>query len=426
MCQCLTNFLIKTSCAIQLFLIRFPNCITSQILSFFYVIDLIIYTSYGAKEFLCKRFELIGPNFAALGKVVVGDYNQVAEILQSPQKRGYFLGRARLVPSKVPKDFILFLSDQEAGGNDLHSVLHNDIWENVMPKAMKRLSDPAFSRYISEAVAKTRSMPKDKKGFSDEIQKLVVRYVFHAIFDYPLSNDQVDLFHELFFSSSPTTSFINGAVKPFARLSCCCQGKRSKNIDEIMNIILQSPIMSDYAPSEGNAYRTREEYAEHLMTVTGIAGCVGSAALCLQVFLAIPDDVPIDLTDHKELMLAVLEAARVRPPVNNVNVILKHEMELLVGGKKFKFSPGTAVAASIGLASADPAVFSNPNVYNPKRENLLEATLNFNHVGFNSVGSGRRQCPGRNLAMKLASDLLIETRSYEKEKVYRPPTANSN
>ena len=421
MCQCLTNFLIKITCAIQLFLIQYPNCITNAILSFFYLIDLLIYSSFGAKEFLIKRSELIGPNFPSLGKIIVGDYVQVAEIIQSPQQRGFYLGRARLLPSKIPKSFLLFLSDQEAGGNDLHSVLHDDIWENVMPIAMKRLSDPAFSRYISEAVEKTRTIPKDTKTFSKEIQKMVVRYVFHAIFGFALNDEQVDIFYELFFSNSPSSDYITGAVKPFGRFVTCCQGKRSKNIDKVMQIILLSPLMSDYAPSERNAYRTREEYAENLLAVTGIAGCVGTSALCLQVFLAIPGDFPINLSDHRELMLAVLEAARVRSPVNNINVILKRDMDFLIGKKKIKFSPGTVVAASIGLASTDPAVFSNPNTYDPKRENLLKATLNFNHVGFNSVGSGKRQCPGRNLAMKLASDLLIEIR-HKESKAYRPPT----
>ncbi len=40
----------------------------------------------------------------------------------------------------------------------------------------------------------------------------------------------------------------------------------------------------------------------------------------------------------------------------------------------------------------------------------MQATLTFNHVDFNAVGAGKRRCPGRNIAVKLASDLLIQYR----------------
>ena len=62
----------------------------------------------------------------------------------------------RMYPNKIAKDFWLFLSDQDAGGTDLHSVLHNGIWETLMPATMDGLSDHSFDKYISETVANAK------------------------------------------------------------------------------------------------------------------------------------------------------------------------------------------------------------------------------------------------------------------------------
>jgi cytochrome P450 len=79
---------------------------------------------------------------------------------------------------------------------------------------------------------------------------------------------------------------------------------------------------------------------------------------------------------------------------------------MVANGTQTTLPANTNVAASIGLASLDGGVFPQPDVYNHKRENLIKAVINFNHLGFSPKGSGTRQCPGRNIAMKMASDVL--------------------
>ncbi len=143
----------------------------------------------------------------------------------------------------------------------------------------------------------------------------------------------------------------------------------------------------------------------------GIAGCVGTSQLCYQVLDAIPTDYDINLSDKMEVTRAVLEAARMKAPVNNVNVILQNPLSLVIKGKEYTFTKGTPVAASIGLSSVDAQEFENPHTFDPERENLLSSTINFNHVGYSAVGAGKRQCPGRNIAIRLASDLLVQSRS---------------
>eukprot|EP00558_Chaetoceros_sp_UNC1202_P006922 CAMPEP_0197237356 /NCGR_PEP_ID=MMETSP1429-20130617/4202_1 /TAXON_ID=49237 /ORGANISM="Chaetoceros sp., Strain UNC1202" /LENGTH=415 /DNA_ID=CAMNT_0042696339 /DNA_START=112 /DNA_END=1362 /DNA_ORIENTATION=- len=404
----------------QLWLIRHPNCLTNPILTLFYVVDLLLYSTggpSGPKEFLSKRSRILGKNFAALGKIIVGEYAQVTQIIQSPQLRGYYLGRARINPSKVPDNFMLGLSDEDANPSAkygaLHSTLHEHMWMSVIPPAMERIdNDPAFAAYISEGVKAAKNAPKDTI-FQEEIQRMTIRYICHAIFGSPLSGHDgtEDAIFTLFLGVNPMSSYVTGATDPFSKLLCCCQCPRNSNIAKVKKYILASPLMESYTPSGSNGNESADGYAGWILSLAGIAGIIGSSTLSLQVVRGIPSDLQIDLGDRKMLMLAVLEAARKQSPVNNINVILPSPRSMVVNGKQRTLRAGTVVAGSIGLASLDRDEFKEPNSFNMERENLLSSTVNFNSVGFDPNGSGRRTCPGRNIAMKLACDILVEYRS---------------
>ena len=220
--------------------------------------------------------------------------------------------------------------------------------------------------------------------------------------------------------TSLLASFVPGAWIPFARMLGCFQCQRNSIFSSLTEMVMNSPALEKYVPSAANANLSKKDYAELILGVTGVAGLLGSMNLCMQVLNGIPKEYPIDVNNKMEVTLAVLEAARIESPVNNVNVVLHDNMALNINGKEHTFQPGTVVAASIGLSSLDPTQFEKPHKFNPKRENLMKATLNFNHVGYSPIGSGKRQCPGRNIAMKLASDLLIHSRAEK----YTPPSEN--
>ena len=399
----------KLSSNIQLWLICHPKCISSLVLTLFYTFDLITY-SINPKKFLQNRSRILGKNFAALGRVIIGEYEQVVSIIESPQKRGYFLGRARLAPNKVAQNFPLFLSDEAAGGTPLHATLHTHFWETLVPPVLQRINDDedgAFDNYISSGVKNAATGSKQK----EEIAKMTVRYMFHAFFGAPLSDESlVNAVHSLLFAASPTQSYVTGATKPFATLVACFQGSRRRAFRKVQDWILESPLLSNYVPSAENGNQSKTDYAQMIFSVVGIAGILGTSNLLLNV-LAIPQDASIDMNNKKQVMNAVLESARVKAPVNTVNAILVEERSMVVNGKERRIPAGSVVGGSIGLASLDPAVFPSPDTYNHERENLVKAVINFNAVGFNVVGAGTRQCPGRNVAMKIASDVLLASRT---------------
>jgi hypothetical protein len=413
------NIWVRLSSSLQLFLINHNNCITFPLtlplLHILYAIDVLAYTISQPHNFLGRRQKLYGPVYAALGRIIIGEYAKCAELIQSPQRRGHYLGRAKLIPGRMTKNFPLFMSDADAGGDNMHATLHQHLWETLIPPAFKRLSDPVFHNYVQTAVARI-NMEEDDKASADTILVMVVRYVFHSIFGLILSDDQVGDIKTLIFGGSPFSSLVVGAMKPYSTPCGCFQGKRRRLVSSLTELVENSPALENYVPSDDTANMSKDEYAEWALTLSGIAGCLGTWNLCKQVLNGIPKTYPIDTSSKKELMLAVLEAARIKSPVNNVNIILSKDLTLMVNGKEYTFPPGTVVAASIGLSSVDPAEFPDPLKFNPKRSNLMTSSINFNHVGHNEVGAGKRQCPGRNIGMMLACDFLTELR-----KEYTPP-----
>lgn len=406
------NVWVRTSCELQLWLINHPNCITNAILGVLYAIDLVGYSVSGPLEFLIRRGDIYGQNYAALGRIIVGEYAKCAAIISSPQKRQCYLGRAKLYQRRMPSNLILFLSDSEAGGDDLHRLLHIYIWETLIPPAFARICDSAFETYVNDATVKLNN-GEDKNKI---IEEMTLKYIFHSILGQELSPSQVHMANTLIFGFSPMSSLVSGAIKPFAGLMGCFQGKRRRYFKLLTEVVISSPALANYVPSNEIGNLTKQNYAEIVLAVIGIAGCIGTSNLCKNVVDVIPKNYPINLNDKKEVTLAIIEAARVKAPVNNVNVTSPNEVIVNIKGKEHSLPKGTVLAASIGLASVDPAQFENPTKFNPKRDNLMTSVLNFNHVGFSPEGSGTRQCPGRNIAIKLASDFLIELR-----KSYDPP-----
>lgn len=405
--------IIRASGCIQLWCLQHPNFLTKSLLTVFYSVDVIIYSLQGARSFLTKRSEIFGSNYAALGRLIVGEYNMTAELIKNPQQRGAFLGRARLLRQRLPPDFLLFLSDKDAGGSDHHQTLHNFIWNNLLIQAQNRLSDPQLQQLIDELVqsAQLKGNPPAAKAITPDVQRMVIRYMMLVLLEVKLNEAQVETIRKLFYTGGLTSSYITAALIPLAPPGFLLGGLR-RNIDEITQLIQNSPALKDYTPSTANYNSTKQEWSSLLLAVIGIAALGGGGNLATYILSEIPADFPIDTSDKAAVQQAVLETARRHAPVNNVNVIIPKPMEFQVAGKACTLPEGTVVAASIGLASLDAEQFPDPNAFKPDRDNLMSAMLSFNSIGFHATNdTGRRTCPGRNVALTMCSDLLITWRN---------------
>lgn len=399
------NFLIRLSNSLQVWLLQHPSSFANTILRFLYISDVLSYSLVTPQKFLLRRQQLLGQNFAALGRIIIGEYNLAAKIIAEPQQREPYIGRFRCIPDRFSRYFLLFLSDQEVNGDDAHQKAREAVWTVALGPALQKTASPEAQDLLNELakIAHAHGNPPDLNEISDDIQRTIVQYILFVLLDVKLSSDQISALKTLFFSEKPKESLLISKVKPLAPPSGRL-GEVKRLEDMALAIIEESPVIHSYEPKTEHDM-SRKELSVLLLQAIAIAGCLGSESLVRSLLTKVPSDLDIDWDNRHEVLKVVLETARRHAPVNNINTISQHEMTVTINGKKRSFPKGTLLSANIGLANLDGSFFKEPLNFNPHRENL-GAALNFNSVG----EAKRRECPGRGIAEKMGSDLLIALR----------------
>lgn len=355
----------------------------------------------------------MGPNYAALGRLIVGEYYAVATLIKNPQNQGVFLRSARLLRNRLPADFLLFLSDKEAGVSGQHKAFHDYIWNSLLIQAQDRSPEPRLQKLIDELVhfAHQYGNTPDAKSISPNVQRMVIRYLMLVILEVTVNETQVEAIRKLFCTGGSTADYIFKTITPYALPNFMLHSLQN-NIDEIVLLIQSSPVLKDYFPSVANHYLSKQQWSYLLLSIVGMAVLKNGVDLATYVLSEIPSDFPIDTSDNILVQRAVLEIARCHAPVNMVNVITPQFMSFEVAGKACDFPKGTLLAACIGLANQDIRQFPDPAAFNPDRDNLMSALISFNLVDFHATGyAGRHTCPGRNIVLSMCADLLVTWRN---------------
>lgn len=373
-------------------------------LTLFYTVEVMIY-SLRPQGFLTRRQKAVGPNFAALGKLIVGEYREVAPRLMGPQARGPYLGRLRLLEDRFSPYFLLFLSNRAGPEAKLHRQVRDLLHRLVLGPAVERASRPDARALIEDFVSKAaeKGDPPSIVRILADLQTVVLRYVLLVLLELRLDERQTETLRSLIFSFTPFTSMILSRARPFALP--WTTGRVRNGEDELCRRIDESPPMARFAELD-SAGLDRQAFVKALAQMIAIAGCQGGLTMATGLLTQVPTELPKNLDDREEVRRVVLECLRRHAPVNNVNVLATEEVTLEIAGKEERFPAGTVLALSIGLASLDGGEFADPLAFRPERPNLCPAMLNFNGVG----EGGPRQCPGRGVAEALGMELLTAWR----------------
>ena len=120
----------------------------------------------------------------------------------------------------------------------------------------------------------------------------------------------------------------------------------------------------------------------------------------------------------------IKEAQRLDAPVTSATCVFKEQTKVqfnlsCCGGQpnEYTIEPGTLHQYVLSIANRDPAMFTDPSLFNPSRENLDEM-LAWNGAISGGAAEYPRFCPGHSLSL-----VVIQTICSFLEEISGAPTA---
>lgn len=399
------KFLIRASNALQIFLLKHPNGFTSWLLNFFYDANVVEFSLEGntGQNYLTRRQAVLGQNFAALGKVIVGSHEEVARRILAPQKRAGYLSPLVLMEDRFSEYFMLFLSDKGAGGGDLFQQLYDTVWDLILGPAVERTKEAKAKAELEKFVETAYALgnPPDAKKLQKPLQDWVMRYVLWTTLEVEATDEQIEVLNPFVYGTTPGKALLFAGAKPFARKEVSDTVTAARVMFEEM--VDTSPVMQGF--DAANKYDLdRKKFVRLMVEILTLAGFGGSNNLSNSLLTkGTIISTKVDLDDADAVEKVVLETARRWAPVNLVNAIAQEPVTVPINGKSHTFPAGTTLALSLSLANLDPAVFPDPTGFDPDRAGLCPHFVSFNSVG----DDGQRRCPGRGVAVSMVSQLFV-------------------
>jgi len=366
-----------------------------------------------------RRRRVLGPNYCALGQVVVSEPKMLHKLLLEPQAKGPFLGLTVYDASKLPPCGLLWESDAAKGGK--HDVIRARIDQIFFTgEELRRAGDEHARGLVAQLAGAVASRPREDVE-SGDLPSFIFLFCHYCLFGLKLQRDSPDFraLWEVFYAPSPTlprnlvwyTRYPHAVAAVMEKLT----GIRifgldtvGQHLEDAAAIYLRSPVMQGAPSSEETPL---QDVARAMTAVVGIAALQGSKHVLANCIYSLPPEfqVPWQESDEK-LRLVVLEVARRWHAVDGTTVVATEPMEVEIRGKKTTFPAGTPVFLNLMLGDRDPEVFGDdPLEFNPYRRNLCPYLLAFNSLGDRSPQ--HRKCPGRLLVEAMGCAVLRKVHS---------------
>ena len=381
-----------------------------------------------------------------------------------PQARGINLAGVPLDKKRIPhrdndKDRLLtliVLSQKGAGGNGDWEGLRaaTDDYCTNSPEAFARQNDATAKKLVTNLAEDYKTLGQTKAFFSDNEQGLkdfILRYLHYVIFGIdPFDEEKISVLRKFHYISQSPAYFINPVWKVLQLLKF---GDWPKQYDAVADIYLNSPAIQNF-PENQEKYTslTKEEFARGMVSAIAIAAMVGPAdySTFTMGFVPLHENIghdthkfdvttvwdELDLNDTTEVMKYIMEFGRLRQPVRKSPRLVTPDEDFTVNirGKDETFPAGTVVFIPMQFGKYTPLVKKGPSLsdcvslpvsftaansamvdedkwgptafeFDHNRPGLMENFMAFHSVGDRTNG---RVCPGRNIAMRMMSDIIVE------------------
>eukprot|EP00527_Entomoneis_sp_CCMP2396_P007973 CAMPEP_0198151442 /NCGR_PEP_ID=MMETSP1443-20131203/55551_1 /TAXON_ID=186043 /ORGANISM="Entomoneis sp., Strain CCMP2396" /LENGTH=405 /DNA_ID=CAMNT_0043817097 /DNA_START=250 /DNA_END=1467 /DNA_ORIENTATION=+ len=383
--------------------------------------------------YLYRKLKANGGDFCCAGGVWLSDFDDIAQALTEPQARSYRLASSLIDPKHIPmipehgrNVFLLSLSDKDAGGNGDHEAFRAAMDDFVFNDqiTMERqnntaICDVLFSKLASDYLEMGHSdtfFHKDNdRGWKD----FLLRYLHYVVFGLDPTDDKImkplDKLHNDSASAAYYLKHVGNA------LQCCAFRKWPERFTAAGDIYAKSPALKDFTTQAKYNQITNHELSMALLAIMSLAGMVGPHTLGVICLGQRPfndyaghdtKDIDVtkiwdalDLDNREEVKNYIFECGRLRTPVSNTHKIATAEFTTKIRGKNVTFPKGTTIFIPMQLAMINEA-FWGPTTFkfDHNREKLCPFSMMFHSVGDKSNG---RLCPGRGIAMRMLTDVLI-------------------
>jgi len=362
--------------------------------------DLLLY-SRNPKNYLTIRKQKLGKNFAALGRIIIGDYELVYHIIEKlKQTRSSYISRIHLNNKLFGPTFLLFISNTPK-----HQNIKNRISTITNNYSLQDLNSIIHTFHCSHKHKKTSFDTKT-------LQFLIIQLVHNAVAQISLTHQQLTDFYNLTFGFQ--SILYQDSIVPYYLHKLFFSNSFNQKIH---NIYKNSPLF--HTLQQDNPDLTYSIFAHEMYEMLSIAATTGTFNLlqvCLQQLtlnpemfaflqnLHIPNNdfcnfIITQNSDYHTILQFVLESARYNAPVNNINIILDSPLTLTINNITHTIPQNTLVSANINLANHDSDKYNNPSQFNIQRDFS-------DFLGFNGINNPR-VCPGRQLATHIIILFLL-------------------
>jgi len=350
-------------------------------------------------------------------------YEDCERILKSQQVRHSAFGCVQAcVPDLFATNILIFLSN--TGSSDSE-------WSAIRRALHELFLDPASESYQSRVRQLPAYIAKDwpnptLEGMNDttRLQKLVSKSVFYAMFGKWI--DDADALVLTGWRTNATYFILPRLVQRFIfNLGI----KKVKKLREnTVGIVQKHGLQDKFAAMNDSLGRWKRapvvKLCDEIMYVIGFAGIGGTSAAVESCAAFLQAKIPKEASskaikwgqyDTSAKMVAkykenpdnyIRETCRMDPPVTSATGVLKEVTEVTLAGKNIEMPAGVLNQYVVSMANRDPAVFSDPEVFNADRSNLTKA-LTWNGAAFSvEEADYPRVCPGRYLSMDIAKAII--------------------
>jgi cytochrome P450 len=377
--------------------------------------------------------EIFGPNFVHGGALCISKFDPEAKakdsidakLLTYPQRRSERFGIFSVRDDKMTtyggpdekgrlKRLVpLFISDPGAtqdpnlpADQPDHTVIRsfledNFIGEKHIQAIIARQTDSVGSKLLKDFGKQVKGLSTDAE-IKDIAGAFLRKYLTYALFDVDLGKMPKDV--EEAIDRIAADKFFLQLVAPLPVLG---QKQNTKDVEKIVEYLMtDSKVLMD--PNDGPNELSKEELCNIIPILYGVGAHFGTIRLAMRPMSRMPEGYAAEIVnDPSKLRNAILEVARMDLPVPYAGQIIDDEEGLTtqIGRRTFTFKKGTPLVTSFLAANMDENRFPNPYVFDPENRDF-DQLASFNSIGNKTYDPSPRICPGREVAIAAAANMI--------------------